>query len=70
MFQKLKNERLAVPINMSEERWDNILSEIIHGLKCAKEVQDGNVGPSDPLTKHKVERAFNLVGRHLFDLWD
>ncbi len=54
---------------LAEERWDNILSEIIHGLECAKEVQDGKVRCSE-MDAAPIERAFNLIGQHLFDLVD
>ena len=62
---------------MADQRWYNVLSEIIYGLKCAKEIQ---ITDYDELTHgHKemekrltiaCKRSFTLIGRYLFTLWD
>ena len=90
MLERLKKEKLGVPSSMyrdedgmrrngdgdvlAEQRWDNVLGEIIYGLKCAKKLQDMNYDYEDEeLTKRLTkssQRSFNLIGKHLFNLWD
>ena len=65
---------------LAEQRWDNVLNEIIYGLKCAKKIQDLDYDYEDKeLTKRLTKssqlqrssaRSFNLIGKHLFNLWD
>ena len=59
---------------LAEQRWDNVLNEIIYGLKCAKKIQDLDYDYKDKelskrLTKSS-QRSFELIGKHLFNLWD
>ena len=59
---------------LAEQRWDNVLNEIIYGLKCAKKIQDLDYDYEDKelgirLTKSS-KRSFELIGKHLFSLWD
>ena len=59
---------------LAEQRWNNVLSEIINGLKCAKKIQDLDYDYEDKelskrLTKSS-QRSFELIGKHLFSLWD
>ena len=59
---------------LAEQRWDNVLNEIIYGLKCAKKIQDLDYDYKDKelskqLTKSS-RRSFELIGKHLFNLWD
>tara|TARA_Y100000310_G_scaffold6122_1_gene6978 strand:+ start:327 stop:851 length:525 start_codon:yes stop_codon:yes gene_type:complete len=59
---------------LAEQRWDNILGEIIYGLKCAKKLQDMDYDYEDKkLTKRltkSAQKSFTLIGKHLFNLWD
>ena len=65
---------------MATQRWNNILGEIVYGLKCAEYIKEdtyGMINTVPMLTKPKykkmtrsIERSFNLMGEHLFDLWD
>ena len=59
---------------LAEQRWDNVLNEIIYGLKCAKKIQDLDYDYEDKeLTKRltkSYQRSFELIGKHLFSLWD
>ena len=59
---------------LAEQRWDNILGEIIYGLKCAKKLQDMDYDYEDKkLTKRLTKSSqcsFKLIGKHLFNLWD
>ena len=59
---------------LAEQRWDNILGEIIYGLKCAKKLQDWNYDHSDAKLEKRlvksVRRSFALMGTNLFDMWD
>ena len=59
---------------LAEQRWNNVLSEIINGLKCAKKIQDLDYDYKDKeLTKKLTkssQRSFELIGKHLFNLWD
>jgi hypothetical protein len=59
---------------LAEQRWDNILGEIIYGLKCAKKLQDMDYDYEDKkLTKRLTkssQRSLKLIGKHLFNLWD
>ena len=59
---------------LAEQRWDNVLREIIYGLKCAKKIQDLDYDYKDKeLTKKltkSVQKSFTLIGKHLFNLWD
>ena len=59
---------------LAEQRWDNILGEILYGLKCAKKLQDLDYDYKDGelairLTK-SAQKSFTLIGKHLFSLWD
>jgi hypothetical protein len=59
---------------LAEQRWNNVLNEIIYGLKCAKKIQDLDYDYEDKelskrLTKSS-QRSFELIGKHLFSLWD
>ena len=59
---------------LAEERWDNIMNEILYGLKCAKKIQNSDYDYNDEeLTKRLTKsskRSFELIGKHLFHLWD
>ena len=59
---------------LAEQRWDDMLGEIIYGLKCAKKIQDLDYDYKDKnktkLLNKRVEKTFYLIGRHLFTLWD
>ena len=59
---------------LAEQRWDNVLGEIIYGLKCAKALQELDYDYNDEgktkLLNKRVEKTFTLIGKHLFSLWD
>ena len=59
---------------LAEQRWDNVLNEILYGLKCAKKIQDLDYDYEDKeLTKRLTkssQSSFELIGKHLFNLWD
>jgi hypothetical protein len=59
---------------LAEQRWTNILGEILYGLKCAKMLQDMDYDYNDKelskrLTKSS-QRSIEMIGKHLFNLWD
>ena len=59
---------------LAEQRWNNVLNEILYGLKCAKKIQDLDYDYNDKelskrLTKSS-QSSFELIGKHLFNLWD
>ena len=59
---------------LADQRWDDMLGEIIYGLKCAKALQELNYDYKDEnktkLLNKRVEKTFTLIGKHLFTLWD
>jgi hypothetical protein len=59
---------------LAEQRWVNILNEILYGLKCAKKIQNSDFDYNDKKLTKKLnkssKRSFELIGKHLFDLWD
>ena len=59
---------------LAEQRWENVLNEITYGLKCAKKIEDLDYDYEDKeLTKRltkSYQRSFELIGKHLFSLWD
>ena len=59
---------------LAEQRWDDMLGEIIYGLKCAQALQELSYDYNDEnktkLLKKRVEKTFTLIGKHLFSLWD
>jgi len=59
---------------LAEQRWDDMLGEIIYGLKCAKALQELDYDYEDKnktkLLNKRVEKTFTLIGKHLFTLWD
>ena len=59
---------------LAEQRWDNVLSEIIYGLKCAKKIQDLDYDYKETelteMLNKSSKRSFELIGKHLFSLWD
>ena len=58
----------------AEQRWDDMLGEIIYGLKCARALQELDYDYKDKkktrLLNKRVEKTFTLIGKHLFTLWD
>jgi|TARA_B100001964_G_scaffold230369_1_gene283772 hypothetical protein len=88
MLEILRTNKQGVPSSMyrvkdgvddeadvlAEQRWDNVLGEILYGLKCAKKLQDMDYDYEDQelgikLTKSS-QRSFKLIGTHLFNLWN
>ena len=64
-------------IDLAGIRWRNTLGEILYGLKCARFIRNDEWGTLEPLGKRRnkkmtksVKRSFNLIGEHLFSLWD
>ena len=65
-------------VDLASLRWKNTLGEILYGLKCARFIRDNNDRDTmEPLGKRRnkkmnksVEKSFNLIGEHLFSLWD
>ena len=59
---------------LAEQRWDDMLGEIIYGLKCTKALQELDYDYNDKnktkLLNKRVEKTFTLIGKHLFTLWD
>ena len=59
---------------LAEQRWDNVLNEILYGLKCAKKIHEVDYNYKDKdegkKLKKSAERSFQLIGKHLFSLWD
>jgi hypothetical protein len=60
---------------LAEQRWSNVLNEILYGLRCAKKIQDLDYDyyKDKELTKRLTkssQRSFELIGKHLFNLWD
>ena len=59
---------------LANNRWNNVLNEILYGLKCAKKIQDLDYDYKDKeLTKRLIkssQRSFELIGKYLFSLWD
>ncbi len=53
---------------------DNVLGEILYGLKCANKLQDMDYDYGDEELPKRLEksskRSFELIGKHLFNLWD
>jgi len=59
---------------LADKRYDELLDKIIYGLKCAKAIQDldynyKNNKKAKQMMK-SVEKSFQLIGKHLFCLWD
>ena len=64
-------------VDLAGQRWRNTLGEILYGLKCARFIKNDEWGTVEPLSKRRnnkmtksVKRSFNLIGEHLFSLWD
>ena len=64
-------------IDLAGIRWRNTLGEILYGLKCARFIKSDGWSTLEPLGKRRnkkmtksVKRSFNLIGEHLFSLWD
>ena len=64
-------------VDLAGIRWRNTLGEILYGLKCARFIKNDEWGTLEPLGKRRnkkmtksVKRSFNLIGEHLFSLWD
>jgi hypothetical protein len=57
---------------LAEQRWENVLSEIIYGLECAKTIQNYDYEDKEEVKKltKSSQRSFELIGKHLFNLWD
>ena len=88
MLERLKKDKLGVPSSMyrdedgvddeadvlAEQRWYNMLGEIIYGLKCAKKLQDMDYDYKDKELSKRLSkssrRSLELIGNHLFNLWD
>ena len=78
MLERLKRDKHGNPTDnadwLAAQRWNNVLNEIIYGLKCAKKIDDSDYNYRDKeLTKRLTkssQRSFELIGKHLFSLWD
>ena len=64
-------------VDLASQRWRNTLGEILYGLQCARFIRNDEMGTLEPLGKRRnkkmtksVKRSFNLIGEHLFSLWD
>ena len=59
---------------LAQQRWNNVLNEILYGLKCAKKLQDMDYDYEDKELSEKLtkssQRSFEMIGEHLFNLWD
>ena len=57
---------------LAEQRWENVLTEITYGLKCAKTIQNYDYEDKEDVKKltKSSQRSFELIGKHLFNLWD
>jgi hypothetical protein len=57
---------------LAEQRWEHILNVIIFGLECAKKIQDYDYEDKEEVKKltKSSRRSFELIGKHLFNLWD
>jgi hypothetical protein len=57
---------------LAEQRWENVLNEITYGLKCAKTIQNYDYNNKEEVKKltQSSRRSFELIGEHLFNLWD
>ena len=60
--------------DLADKRYDEVLDKMIYGLKCAKTINDLDYDYKDSKkTKQmmrSVEKSFQLIGKHLFSLWD
>ena len=60
--------------DLADKRYDEVLDKMIYGLKCAKVIQDLDYDyKNNKRTKQmmkSVEKSFQLIGKHLFSLWD
>jgi hypothetical protein len=59
---------------LADKRYDEALDKMIYGLKCAKAINDldfdhNNAKKTKQMMK-SVEKSFQLIGKHLFSLWD
>ncbi|MBC8428503.1 hypothetical protein H8D04_01325 [bacterium] len=61
-------------IRLAEERYDNILSEMIFGLKCAQALSSMEYDYKNETEYEKlnnsVKRSFELFGKYWSTLWD
>ena len=59
---------------LAEQRWENVLGEIIYGLKCTKKLQDTDYDYEDEELAVRLSkssrRSFEMIGKYLFNLWD
>ena len=57
---------------LAEQRWYNLLGEILYGLKCAKKIQDERLLDKELMKRltDSYQRSFKLIGKYLFSMWD
>ncbi len=59
---------------LADKRYDEVLDKMIYGLKCGRTIQnldyDYNSAKKTKQMMKSVEKSFQLIGKHLFSLWD
>jgi len=66
-LERFKEITICRPADVTEEKWDAILGEMIEGFKIMDE--DDMVPDHDKKKMKKVNRAINLFHANFFALW-
>ena len=70
-FKKMK--RVGFPCKISEEKWEEILDEMIEGFRCQVVERDGDLCSTleeQVQLQKKVDRGLKLFSKYFQDLWD
>ena len=72
MLRVLQQKKLGYPVNLTEERWNEILSDMIKGFEANQRLCNLDFEPNSDTTllQYKSAYGLQLFAEHYNDLWD
>ena len=75
MLRELKRNGHCHPGDLTEEKWDELLSEMIVGFEAAKRICDNKCGAEDYIKSFEenqgiFEQKMKVFTNYFFSLWD
>jgi hypothetical protein len=74
MIDELRKNTHGCPVDLTPEKWDEILATIATGFRANMRLMDLDYDPENPIQKkcltEQSDKAFRLFVRHFHSLWD
>ena len=70
MLEQLKATKHGYPSSLAEERWDEILDEMIWAFTFKRDRFDSLMEEDPKATQERLSNAFKLFGKYYESLWD